>query len=134
MFDLPKLADAARKFLADNLAGTLPRKLVIIIPDGIDDPAYFTIPRSARPSIIHLQDGEERDEIFVPDPFQTAILTALEGKALRTDALASVVGDRSRLFRKPTGGIPELRKEGLVDHHSRLGYYRPDAPPPELAG
>ncbi len=67
---------------------------------------------------------------FVLTPFQQAILDALEGKALRTDALGAAVGDRSRLF-KPHG-LKELRERGLVDHHDRLGYCRPDAPPPEL--
>lgn len=63
-------------------------------------------------------------------PFQRGILQALQGRALRTDALAAEVGDRSRLFRP--GGLAELRDRGLVDHHPRLGYYRPDALPPEL--
>ncbi len=32
-------------------------------------------------------------QTFVPTPFQQAILDALEGKALRTDALGAAVGD-----------------------------------------
>jgi hypothetical protein len=76
-------------------------------------------------------------EPFVPTPFQQGILEALEGKALRTDALGAAVGDRSRLFRRHarTGQTPlqELQALGLVSHHSRLGYFRPDAPPPQLA-
>lgn len=67
---------------------------------------------------------------FVPTPFQQDILDALEGKGLRTDALAAKVGDRSRLFRPE--GLPELRQHGRVDHHPRVGYFRPDAPPPCL--
>lgn len=70
---------------------------------------------------------------FVPSPFQRAILEALKGRALRTDALAAKVGgDRRRLFRDP-GGLRELEREGRVAHHDSLGFYRPDAPPPELA-
>jgi hypothetical protein len=69
-------------------------------------------------------------EPFVPTPFQKAILSALDGVALRTDALAGKVGDRRRLF-KP-GGIKELMALGLVKNHRRLGYYRPDARPTEL--
>ena len=68
---------------------------------------------------------------FLPTPFQQAILDALEGKAMRTDALGAAVGDRSRLFRP--GGLKELRERGLVDHHERRGFYRPDSPPEELA-
>jgi hypothetical protein len=66
-------------------------------------------------------------EAFVHSPFQDSILAALEGQALRTDALGAAVGDRSRLF-KPHG-LKELREEGLVSWHSRLGFYRVDAPP-----
>lgn len=72
------------------------------------------------------------ESAFVPTPFQADILAALEGKGLRTDALAAKVGDRRRLFKDP-GGIPELQEQGLVSHHRRVGYYRPDFPPPELS-
>lgn len=75
--------------------------------------------------------AEVGSEPFVPTPYQEAILVALEGKALRTDALANVVGDRSRLFRHP-GGLRELQAHGLVAHHKRLGFYRPDVPPEAL--
>jgi hypothetical protein len=50
----------------------------------------------------------EDESVFVPTPFQRAVLEALDGKALRTDALVSIVGDRSRLFRK-IGGLQELQ-------------------------
>ena len=73
-----------------------------------------------------------KSEPWVPTPFQTAILNALEGKALKTDALGNATGDRRRLF-KP-GGIKELKTLAKVRHHRRLGYYRPDAPPPALCG
>lgn len=68
---------------------------------------------------------------FIPNAVQKAILKALEGKALRSTALARIVGDSGRLFRKP-GGMQELRDRGLVAWHQRLGFYRPDAPPKEL--
>lgn len=67
---------------------------------------------------------------FVPSPFQAGILKVLDGKAMRTDALGAAVGDRSRLFKD--NGIAELREKGLVAHHPRLGFFRPDAPPAEL--
>jgi len=75
--------------------------------------------------------GSESSIPFVATPFQRGILDALAHKALRTDDLAGEVGDRRRLFKN--GGIKELMEQGLVAHHKRLGYYRPDAPPPELA-
>jgi hypothetical protein len=75
--------------------------------------------------------GDPDDVPFIPGPFQQGILDALDGRAMRTDALARAVDcDRRRLF-KP-GGLPELRDHGLADHHHRPGYYRPDAPPPKL--
>lgn len=69
---------------------------------------------------------------FAPTDFQTRILDALDGRALRTDALAGEVGDRRALFRHP-GGLRELKEQGLVESHPRRGYFRPDAPPPELS-
>jgi hypothetical protein len=66
---------------------------------------------------------------FLPTPFQKGILQALQGQALRTDALGRKVGNRRKLFTHP-GGLRELQEQGLVAHHKRLGYYRPDAPPP----
>jgi hypothetical protein len=68
---------------------------------------------------------------FVPTPFQKGILQALHGQALRTDDLGRKVGSRRKLFSHP-GGLRELRENNLVAHHKRLGYYRPDAPPPAL--
>lgn len=74
----------------------------------------------------------EEPAIFVPTAFQADLLAALEGKALTTDALAAKVGCGQRnLFRRP-GGVAELKEQGLLASHPRLGYYRPDAPPPEL--
>lgn len=69
---------------------------------------------------------------FIPNEMQTAIIEALEGKALTTDALAAAAGyGRRTLFRKP-GGLEELQAQGLVAHRDGLGYYSPLAPPEEL--
>lgn len=71
------------------------------------------------------------EEVFVPSPVQEAILEALEGKALRQSELEKATGyDRRQLHRK--SGREELIDLDKVQHHSRLGYYRPDQPPPEL--
>jgi len=74
------------------------------------------------------------EQQFVPRPPQKLILKALEWKALKTDALAKVVKDRRSLFNrgKTPGYLTELKKFGLVENHPRLGYFRPDMPPPEL--
>jgi hypothetical protein len=97
---------------------------VEIFVDGQAEPA-FRLPVPEPPP--------ERKLPFVPTPLQEGILEALKGKALRTDALANKVGcHRNQLFQRP-GGLHELREHGMVDNHHRIGYYRPDAPPPELA-
>lgn len=67
---------------------------------------------------------------FIPSQTQELILDALAGKALRTDQIANLCDiDRRTLF-KP-GGLKELQDVGLVAWHRRLGYYRPDDPPPD---
>lgn len=70
---------------------------------------------------------------FIPTPFQSDILAALDGRGLRTDALCHLVagGSKSNLYRDP-GGLPELIEHGLVANHPRVGYYRPDAKPDDL--
>jgi hypothetical protein len=66
---------------------------------------------------------------FIPTRRQKALLEALEGRALRSDAWA----ERSKVEKS---GLMRAKKElqarGLVKHHKGLGFYRPDAPPPEL--
>lgn len=121
-----ELMAAVRQFCADNLPGRTPLRIRIYTLED-KEPLQLPIVAAIAPS-------GSLDAVFVPNAFQTAILDALEGKALRTDALAAKVGDRSRLFSKPRGGLPELKEHGLVGHHDRLGFYRVDAPPPELAG
>jgi hypothetical protein len=91
---------------------------------------------------IDLHDGGRFDAAMpvaaAPDPgslltpVQEAILEALDGAAMRADELGAVIGDKRRLYHP--GGIKELREQGLVDLHRQLGYYRPDSPPPQLAG
>jgi DNA-binding IclR family transcriptional regulator len=62
---------------------------------------------------------------------QEGILQLLDQKALTLDALVAKLGvDRSNLHRY---GIKELKQRGLVANHRRVGYYRPDAPPPKHA-
>jgi len=79
------------------------------------------------------QPRKDDEELFVPTPLQTGILEKLDGKAMRTRALAKCLGmDQPKLYKR--GGIKELKEEGRVKLHSRIGYYRPDAPPPQLQG
>ncbi|HEY7427447.1 MAG TPA: hypothetical protein VH682_24650 [Gemmataceae bacterium] len=123
--NLTQLSDAVRKYLEENIPGRTPLRIGIITAED-RKPIILPILAAVKPAA-SLRNG------FVPTPFQEGILDALEGKALRSDPLGAAVGDKRRLYRHP-GGLQELREEGLVDHHARLGYFRPDAPPPELSG
>jgi hypothetical protein len=71
------------------------------------------------------------NHLFIPSELQRQILQKLNGKALTLDALAAKLQvDRSRVHRD---GLKELMAQGFVTNHRRVGgYYRPDAPPPEL--
>jgi hypothetical protein len=75
------------------------------------------------------EEGE--GDVWIPTATQQTILDALEGRGLRTDDLAHAVGSRSQLYRRP-GGLPELQDRGIVKHHPKVGFYRPDAPPEVL--
>lgn len=132
--DITDVLSVVRAYILSRLPGEVPEELVVKLASG----RRFTSPVPA-PGVelpqrrSELGSGREPAEPFIPTPYQQAILEALEGKALRTDGLANLVGDRSRLFRHP-GGLKELQEQGLVAHHKRLGFYRPDVPPEELAG
>lgn len=120
-----ELQAAARAWVAVHAAGCLVNEITLgLLPAGR---VVLPVPLTVLPA----PAVEEPEEPFVLTPFQTAILKALEGKALRTDPLANKVNDRRRLFIHP-GGLKELQEQGLVAHHKRLGFYRPDAPPPQL--
>ncbi len=125
--DLKAITAALQAFARDQLGGRLIVKLTLELHDG----GTLALPLSplVEPGTTAVVP---ETEAFVPTAFQVAILDALDGKALRTDALAAAVGDRSRLFRHP-GGLKELKDQGLVANHHRLGFYRVDAPPEALA-
>jgi hypothetical protein len=69
---------------------------------------------------------------FVPTDFQKQILKVLEGRALKKMGLArEVCGgvDNGNLLYR-AHGLKELEAHGRVKWKTKLGYYRPDAPPP----
>jgi hypothetical protein len=82
-----------------------------------------------------LPDGSTKakgGKTFVATKLQQDILKALNGAALKKQALADRAcgGEGTRLYR--IGGIKELTAIGVVDHKDGVGYYRPDAPPDGL--
>lgn len=126
---IEEAAEVLREFVAHHYPGRTLTELKLLFNDG--KKMNYLLP--AGPILVQTSPDQNRTngDSFVPTTFQEEVLAALEGRALRTDALGNAVGDRSRLFRNP-GGLKELRKYNLVKHHPRLGYYRPDAPPEEL--
>lgn len=119
-----------------------------LIAAVVDHLAEVCPGRSARKLTIHLEGGSGKIKIpisrsavrqlaatpavFVPNANQAAMLAALKGRALHTDDLAREAKiDRREVHRKP-GGIFELRSQGLVDIHPRLGHYSIEFPPNQL--
>ncbi len=130
---LPEALAQLRAAIERDFPGFVPARLTVRSLD--DQVIHLPIPRGAPaapvPAPETASSQEEHYAPFVATPFQEAILRALDGKALRTDALGARVGDRGRLY-KP-GGLRELQERGMVCNHPRLGHYRPDVPPPQLA-
>jgi len=123
--DNEALAAVVRAWVATWYPGRVARRLRIDLDDG------ERVQLPVRPAAVDDARHEGNGEPVVPTAYQQAILDALEGRALRTDALAAALGgDRRRLFR--AGGLSELREQGLVSHHARLGFYREDVPPGEV--
>ena len=71
-----------------------------------------------------------RTQPLVLTSLQKSILEALNGKALNKDDLGRACKVDPSLFYRP-GGIKELRDRHKVEHKHGVGYYRPDAPPPD---
>jgi hypothetical protein len=100
-----------------------------ILPPNADIEALRATPCRAAPV-----DGAS---VFIPDPVQEAILKALDGRALRKEALAKAlrIDDSRNLYKRGKarkGPLSELMVLGKVENDRRLGYYRPDALPPQL--
>lgn len=132
---LAELLDHAREFAAIHFPGAALEELGLRFTNA--RPFRAPVPPAPAPApapVTPSGPGPAAEDVWVPTDAQACILEALDGKALRSDALAHRADvDRRTLFRRP-GGLQELRDRGLVEHHDRLGYYRPDCPPPELAG
>jgi hypothetical protein len=128
---LSELLEAVRAFCQEHYPGLEPEAVTITFRHGR---AFRTpLPPAPRPAHAPTQSAPEPAPAWEPTEFQSRLLEALEFRALHTDDLAQALGiDRRNVFRKPRG-IGELREQGLVALHPRLGYFRPDAPPKELS-
>ena len=113
---------AVLRAVLSTLTNRRPVRIIVVLDDG--EQVRLPVPEVAATA-----PQPARGQAFVPNDVQAGILEALDGKAMRTDQLANKVGcDRRQLFRRP-GGVQELRDAGLVNHHDRHGYFRPDCPP-----
>jgi hypothetical protein len=94
---------------------------------------YWRKNRRSERRTVQIWEGRKQTaqstDVLIPSLLQAAILKALDGRALKKQALADIVskGEGSRLYRR--GGLKELIQMGKVKHASGRGYYRPDAPP-----
>lgn len=122
---LRKVLDVVRAFAREQFPGEVPERVTI----------RFSSKRKVRLPLLGEPPATAPtpEQAFEPTEFQADLLAALEGKALRTDDLAGVVGcDRRKLF-KPHG-LKELVEAGWVAHSEKHGYYRPECPPQSLRG
>jgi hypothetical protein len=126
------LIDAARAHVRRLYGpGKSPRVITIHV-EGVPDALSLPVPPCPPYTFQQPPEALPGREPFVPSEVQADVLEALEGKALKTAALAKAAGVSERdLFRHP-GGLKELRDLGMVEHHSRAGYYRPECPPDGL--
>lgn len=123
---LREFAALVHAFVVASLPGEEPEELTVRLRSG----KVFVVPIvapspgvTASPST----NGSRAAAEFEPTDYQAEILVALEGRALRTDALAAQTSkDRRSLFTE--GGLKGLIAAGWVRHDKR-GYFRPDTPP-----
>src|SRR5262249_21906949 len=119
----PDLFNVVRSWVEANYPGESAETLVIHIR-GRAVPVQLPVP----PALV-VNGRAVGPPPFITTSFQDDILEALDGRALKTDALGAAVGDRGRLYR--ARGLKELREKGMVCHEPGVGFYRPDAPPKE---
>ncbi len=91
---------------------------------------------SGEESIIGTSDDEGSSGDLVLSPLQEEILRVLNGKGMRVETLAKACGvAKNKLYRKDHAGkqpLKELIELGCVIKDRKIGYYRPDAPPPQV--
>lgn len=120
--DTRDIFKAVKTYLRDHFPGMTATALDIEATDA-RGPRRISLPVPVLPQ------RRQKPREFIPGPVQEDILDALDCVAMKTAELAAKVGGKDKLFRRP-GGIQELKALGLVVLDSKVGYYRPDAPPP----
>jgi hypothetical protein len=88
--------------------------------------------RSVARAVAERESARTTDRPFFPTDRQKRILDLLDGKTKKLAQLAQVLKVQPSTL--SGRDLKELRARGLVRHDRRIGYYRPDAPPPKLSG
>ena len=73
--------------------------------------------------------GNSVDSLFPMDDTQKAMFEALDGTALQVEQLANRVGVEPSFLYKH--GLKDYVAAGVFKHKPGVGYFRPDAPPPD---
>ena len=127
---------AIRRWLAVNYPGDAPQEFRLTLRSG----RRLLLPIDPHPTQAQMkptvylggEDGPVTPKPFTPTDAQQAMLDALAGRILTTDAWAHAADvDRRTLFKHP-GGKRELEEQGLIKHIKGRGFYRPDEPPEDL--
>jgi hypothetical protein len=106
---------SARRVLAEILADGTPTRAVAVVRGPRLKVVVAIVPLKAKKKMTPaLRD-------FLPTTVQRAILLALDGRALRSRALAKAIGAR-------LDGIDALIGYGLIEWHRATGYNRTEQP------
>jgi hypothetical protein len=102
---------------------------------------YRKLPETCNPACWPSQEGRQRLDLhrlwhtveggFLPTERQLRILDLLNGRAKKLAQLANALGVRESTL--SGRDLKELKERGRIRHNKRVGYWRPDAPPPHLA-
>jgi hypothetical protein len=83
-------------------------------------------------AVVERVSARTTNKPFLPTDRQKRILDMLDGETKKLAQLADTLKVRPSTL--SGRDLKELRDQELVRHDKRIGYYRPDAPPPELSG
>ena len=117
---------------------TIPAELICLAPAAMrEDVPKFDTEQLMNP--VTVSSGNKSTDAacgLTLDPLQQQILEVLNGKSMRVQALADKCGvEKNRLYKlrsNQTKPLQELRDAGLIQLDSKIGYFRPDAPPPSV--
>jgi hypothetical protein len=123
---LPQQLPHETRLAAAEEAGIDSAALLLFAADF--DGCYWDAARA----VVERVSARTTNKPFLPTDRQKRILDILDGKTKKLAQLADTLKVRPSTL--SGRDLKELRDQELVRHDKRIGYYRPDAPPPELSG